>query len=182
MRCILVTGLPATGKTTLAGLLAARYQLPLLAKDAFKEQLLDASGAVDAARSRELSNLSFSRLFAELRTLALAGHDAVLEGNFRAGEHEAALRALPAQMAQVLCRVDPAQRLARIAARAHDPARHPGHGDFAAAIDASNDAFLDLRGPRLICGPGIAGALDSEAVFLPLDQWWHECAPLARRS
>ncbi|MEJ0098294.1 MAG: AAA family ATPase [Pseudomonadota bacterium] len=44
LRWVLVTGLPATGKTTLANTLAKRYAVPLLAKDAFKERLLDASG------------------------------------------------------------------------------------------------------------------------------------------
>ena len=48
-RLLLVTGLPATGKTTLARLLARRFTAPLLAKDVIKEPLLDVLGAADAA-------------------------------------------------------------------------------------------------------------------------------------
>ena len=169
MRLILVSGLPASGKTTLARLLAARYRLPLLAKDAIKETLLDAAGTVDAARSRALSDLSFRLLFAQLRQLADAGIDTVVEGNFRAGEHEGPLRALPAtRIVQILCRVGEATRLQRIAARAGDAARHPGHGDARAARDASNDSFLDLPGERLL--PDCADAQHC-ALLRQLDQW-----------
>lgn len=132
MRWIIVTGLPATGKSTLATVLAARYALPLLAKDAFKEQLLRTSLPVDSRQSRELSNRSFANLFAQADQLAHAGRDALLEGNFRAG----------------------------------DPARHAGHADARAMRDASNDAFLDLPGARLILTAGTA------ALVTELDRWW----------
>ena len=174
MRLLIVTGLPATGKSTLARQLAARYRLPLLAKDIIKETLLDATSAVDAARSRQLSDQSFNLLFTELHQLAAAGIDAVVEGNFRSGRHEAALRALPpaARIAQVLCRVEETERLRRIGARAGDPARHPGHGDAQAARDASNDDFLDLPGERLVFGSSGEGDRARPALFAQLDAWW----------
>src|SRR5690349_7421308 len=87
-RVILITGLPATGKTTLARTVAARYGLPLVAKDLIKEPLLDVLGASDAAQSRRLSDASFAILFAIARELHAAGVDMLLEGNFRPGEHE----------------------------------------------------------------------------------------------
>ena len=172
MRLIIVSGLPATGKTTLARALAARYRLPLLAKDVIKETLLEASGSVDAVSSRRLSDASFNMLFAELRQLAAADIDVVLEGNFRAGQHEAALRALPpARIAQILCRVEETERLRRIGARAEDPARHPGHGDAHAARDASNDSFLQLDGERLLLDTN-AASTELDALLQRLDQWW----------
>ncbi|MGH8284210.1 MAG: AAA family ATPase [Steroidobacteraceae bacterium] len=61
---IIVTGLPASGKTTLARGLAARHRVPLLAKDLVKEPLLDALGAEDALASRRLSDASFLRVSA----------------------------------------------------------------------------------------------------------------------
>jgi predicted kinase len=173
MRWIIVTGLPATGKSTLARLLAARYALPLLAKDSFKEQLLGSSGPVDAARSRELSDTSFALLFARLGELARAGSDVLLEGNFRAGEHEAALRAFPrAHIAQLLCRCEEGQRLARIEARTRELARHPGHGEARVARAASNDAFLDLPGERFIAHASSCAAGEPVALFDALDGWW----------
>lgn len=153
-RClIIVTGLPATGKSRFARTLASSLDLPLLAKDAIKEPLLDALGAVDAAASRRLSDLSFELLFA--LAAQIPGPGLILEGNFRRGEHE--LRLVPlltpaTSVAQVLCRLDEAGRRARLVARAQDAARHPGHRDSQAAglgADTPTDQFLDLPGTRL---------------------------------
>ena len=175
VRLLIVTGLPATGKSTFARQLAARYRLPLLAKDAIKETLLDDSGTADPLESRRLSDISFSMLFAQLGRLAATGVDAVLEGNFRAGRHEVALRALPdPEIVQILCRVGETERLRRIGARAAERARHPGHGDLQAARDASNDEFLDLPGERLLLDTS-AAAEQLSPLFARLDQWWTAC-------
>lgn len=173
MRLLLITGLPGTGKTTLARTLAARYHVPLLAKDLIKEPLLDALGAGDAAHSRALSDISFRVLFALAHEAARAGVDVILEGNFRAGEHEQPLRGLDtARFVQVLCRIDEGRRRARLAARARGTARHPGHGDRHAVRDASNDAFLELPGERHLSGGGDADDLNQPALLAALDRWW----------
>ena len=94
---MLISGLPGTGKSTLARLLAQRYALPLICKDTIKEPLFDVIGAADRAASRRLSDASFAAMFALARDCLRAGSDLILEGNFRPGEHEAALiAALPA--------------------------------------------------------------------------------------
>src|SRR6185312_11276443 len=102
---LIVTGLPAAGKTTLAMLLARRWSVPFLGKDLIKEPLLDVLGATDASAARRLSDASFAILFALARELVAAGASLVLEGNFRPAEHAPAARALSrtAKCAQVLC-------------------------------------------------------------------------------
>jgi predicted kinase len=182
-RVILITGLPATGKTTLARTLAARYRLPLVAKDLIKEPLLDVLGAADAAQSRRLSDASFAILFAIARELHAAGTDMLLEGNFRPGEHEQVLRAsLPvwthgqaeASFAQVLCRVDEVERVARLASRRNDPERHAGHRDSdlaLAAPPARGDAFLDLPGAQFV-----HNGADDGNILTALDTWWNSHA------
>jgi len=52
---VVVSGLPASGKTTVAASLAASLQLPLLDKDAFLEALFQSEGTGNAAWRRELS-------------------------------------------------------------------------------------------------------------------------------
>jgi predicted kinase len=173
VRVILITGLPGTGKTTLARVLAARYRLPLLAKDLIKEPLLDAFGAGDAAQSRHLSTVSFNIQFAIARELYAAGTSMLLEGNFRPGQHEEVLgHAWPsAAFCQVLCRVDETERLARLARRHSDPARHAGHQDHALAVASPavrGDEFLELPGVRLVHDGD-----DHGNVLTALDRWWN---------
>jgi predicted kinase len=156
-RVFLVTGLPASGKTTLALALARDLAAPLLSKDAIKESLFDTLGAADRAASQALSDASFAVLFAlAAEYLPLLG-TVVMEGNFRPGEHEPVLQALlarhaPVSCTQVLCRIPEPLRQERLAARAADAARHPGHrdGTWGAQAPVSGDAFLDIAGPRLV--------------------------------
>jgi predicted kinase len=157
----LVTGLPATGKTTLARALAGELAAPLLSKDCIKEPLLEVLGASDQRASRRLSDASFAVLFALAGQLLEQADALVLEGNFRPGEHEAALCALitrqaPQQCIQVLCRAPEALRRQRLLARATDAARHPGHQDAAwvATLAQRSDAFLEVAGPRFIHDSG----------------------------
>jgi predicted kinase len=151
---IIVTGLPAAGKSRFATRLAAELGWPLLAKDAVKEPLLDQFAGSDAALSRALSDMSFALLFALAPPLLEAAPGVVLEGNFRPGEHEAGILPLlrgDGRVVQLLCRVAEPLRQARLAARAGDPGRHAGHRDAAAAAaDPRGDAYLSLPGGRLL--------------------------------
>jgi len=155
-RLIVVTGLPATGKSTLANELARWLHAPLLGKDMIKEPLLDVLGAGDLAHSRLLSMASFAILFAVARELLTCSPRVILEGNFRPGEHERPLlQALPPgsepaeAILQVLCRVGESERSARLQRRATDPGRHAGHRDAAREAAADSGGLLELPGRRI---------------------------------
>jgi predicted kinase len=155
---ILITGLPGTGKSTLARELALHFGVPLICKDTIKEPLLDGIGAADRAESRRLSDASFTVMFSLARDNLHAGVDLILEGNFRPGQHEtellAAIRPVieSVHVTQVLCRASDPVRIARLTARAADPSRHAGHRDADLAVDQSPPPvdFLALPGDRFV--------------------------------
>lgn len=182
---VIVTGPPGAGKSVLAERLVARFDLLLLEKDLFKETAYDALGRIAAAdprpSSRALSDLSFALLFALARRLGRPGARLLLEGNFRPGEHEAALHALgadrtPLRFAQILCRCDEPLRRARLAARAGASGRHPVHDDARGQVPAdgrSAAGWLDLPGERLIYDSGAGDpALAFEALSGALARWF----------
>lgn len=182
---LLILGAPASGKTQLADTLVARYNLPTLRKDEFKELLFERLGAPDSATpgawSRTLSDVSFALLFTLAPRLLRPLGALLLEGNFRPGEHEPALAALlaggDAQLAQVLCHARIDTRAARLQARAGDPRRHPGHRDHAqaatdrAATAHALDGFLALAGPRLRFDSDAARERELHSLCALLDAW-----------
>jgi predicted kinase len=159
---IIITGLPGTGKTTLARELARKYSLPLLSKDAIKEPLMAAQDC-DPERSRALSDAAFAVMFSVTKEFLAAGVRLILEGNFRRGEHEAPLlAAFPERgvtILQVLCKIPEPLRRSRMAARALDPTRHPGHRDAQQLEPVpACDSFLELPGERMsACSDDAAG-------------------------
>src|SRR5687767_10053733 len=55
---IIISGAPATGKTTLGKKLSAKYNIPFISKDALKERIFDNLGWSDKAWSLKVSAAS----------------------------------------------------------------------------------------------------------------------------
>ncbi len=170
---IVITGLPATGKSTLARELSARLRVPWLGKDMIKEPLLDALGAGDRAHSRSLSDASFAVLFAVASQMIRHRATLILEGNFRPGEHEPAMAALLAagvRLVQIECRLEESARIQRVRRRESDPRRHPGHrdADLLSADLRAAAGFLDLPGRRIEFDSGAA-----QPDYRPLESELH---------
>jgi predicted kinase len=153
---ILVTGLPCTGKTTLARKLAARFGLPLLTKDMFKETLFDTLGTGDRAWSKQLGVAATALLFEAIEAVLAAGHSCVAESNFHS-ESLPRFEQLAARCAfasvQVLCVADGATLLARYQARARNRERHPGHLDDLLAEELAPQLLTGRLAPLALEGP-----------------------------
>jgi predicted kinase len=155
----IVSGMPGVGKTHIATQLAKRYGLPLVAKDYIKESLFETLGTGEPRWSRLLSTASFGVMFTVAAQILDAGGPVLLEGNFRAGEHDAAVGRLLAgrrcRLVQVLCRLPDDQRRQRLIDRAERDARHPGHLDrlfLRRRFDRDDSAnqFLEAPGERIV--------------------------------
>ena len=144
---VIVSGSPASGKTTLARRLAGDLQLPLLAKDALKESLADALGPpADVAASMRLGTAAYTVLYLQAEELLRAGHGVVLESNFRRGLSEDELRPLLALgcACVVLCGARDEVIMARYAERFARGERHAAHLD----ADRSEGLRADLAAGR----------------------------------
>lgn len=140
-RIVLVSGPPASGKTTLARPLAETLGFALLSKDDIKESLYtsledrapqgspDPRLPGDVELSRRLSDAAIDLLW----TLASHCPQAVLEGNFRTQDPQqrekyAALLTHPnTSCVEIHCRIPLEEAASRFAERARAERHHPAH-------------------------------------------------------
>lgn len=87
---LIINGLPASGKSTLAGGLANLLNLPVFKKDDIKEQLADSIGIVDLKFSRLFGKASYVTLYSVARELLKNKCSLIIEGNFGAGDETSA--------------------------------------------------------------------------------------------
>lgn len=178
---ILVTGAPATGKTTLSVPLAARLRVPLLTKDAIKERLFDTLGWSDREWSKRLGVASFALLYDRITAHLQAGAPLVVEANFRPKFDTPKFAALreryPFTLLQFVLVATPEALQARFAARNATGKRHPGHvdasfeGEFAAQLKAEIYGPLDLPGRVVVVDTTNLAAVDFSAAIETACKW-----------
>ena len=130
-RIVLVSGPPASGKTTIARPLAEALGFALLTKDDIKESLFTSLSGTpdDLAFSRTLSSAAMNLLWA----LAPYCPQVMLEANFRTHspqEREQVsllLRRPGARLVEIHCRIPLEVAACRFAQRARDERHHPAH-------------------------------------------------------
>jgi predicted kinase len=82
MYCILVTGIPAAGKSTMAEVMSERLKLPVISKDTIKERLFDNVGFQSRAEKVKLGIASMEIMYYAAGQLMKAGQPFILENNF----------------------------------------------------------------------------------------------------
>jgi len=122
---VVVTGMPSSGKTTVAEGLARRLGVPLIAKDEIKESLYDSLGAEDIDSSAMLGGAAYGLIFALAGPMLESGVSLIVEANFFR-DQEPRFAALPEhRLVQIHCRAPLAVLVERYANRS----RHAGHHD-----------------------------------------------------
>jgi predicted kinase len=122
---VVVTGMPSSGKTTIAEALAERLHLPLVAKDVLKESLFEALGPGDIAWSGRLGDAAYNLIFDLATTMLSTRVPLIVEANFFTGQ-AARFTSLPHhRLVQIHCDAPLPTLLERYAARE----RHVGHHD-----------------------------------------------------
>jgi hypothetical protein len=125
---VIVTGIPASGKSTVGRTLAQALELPLLDKDEFLESIFRRAGVGNEEWRRKLSR----EADCELRRQAERSSGAVLcswwkhpRSEVESGTPSEWLSSLQGRLIEVHCRCSAATAARRYASRT----RHPGHLD-----------------------------------------------------
>jgi predicted kinase len=163
---VVVSGLPASGKTTLARHLADALDLPLLDKDDILEGLFEHVREVDPPTRRRLSRESD----AELARMAAASDGAVIVSFWRhpsqdgaSGTPTAWLADLNGRLIEVHCDCLPDVAEQRFRQRR----RHPGHNDETRAAELGDQLRrLAAHGPL---GLGQVISLRTDSPYRPSD-------------
>jgi predicted kinase len=132
---VVVSGPPASGKSTLAPPLSRELGLPLIAKDTIKDALMATLPVPDVAASQQLGRAAVQVMLA---VAAESPVGAVIESNFYRSVATESLHALPGGVIEIFCRCDRAVAAERYRARAGT--RHAGHFD---AIRTDDELWND---------------------------------------
>lgn len=155
---LIVSGLPCTGKTTIAEWLAVELNLPLMTKDGIKGLLLTALGWKDRDWSKRLSYASVELLLYISETQLAAGNSLIIDCNFQPGLAAPRLRDMKvkysATFCQIFCRAESDVLYQRFKTRTGT--RHPGHADeqyldeFHLLLDHASQEAMDLGCPVVV--------------------------------
>ena len=127
---VVVSGPPASGKSTLAPRVAAELHLPLIAKDTIKDALMSILPVPDVEASRQIGRAAVQAM---LTIAAASPPGAVIESNFYRTAAQEDLRRLPGVVVEVFCRCDASVAAERYRRRAGT--RHAGHFDSVRTAD-----------------------------------------------
>ena len=130
MVCILVCGLPATGKSTMAAYLSKQLGIPMFSKDAIKERLFDTLGFSSREEKVRLGVAAMEIMYDCAGACLACGQSVVLENNFEDTSREglaALLTKCPCDVITVQMTGDLRAIYRRFAARDQSPDRHRGH-------------------------------------------------------
>jgi predicted kinase len=134
-KIIIVSGFPASGKTTISQELAKRLDLPLISADRIKERLSDQLGCSDHKWSMKLSRTAYDLIYLFIETVLKAKGSLIVEGYLKPEKATPKFLALKEKYGfdafQVVCQAAIQVRLARFKERWETGLRHRGHFDDA---------------------------------------------------
>jgi predicted kinase len=172
---LVITGAPASGKTTIGKRLAADLGVPFLSKDLFKEILFQQLGWSDREWSQRLGLASMHLLFTTAEELLKVGQSVALESNFYPRWDTEPLRDLQSRygcrVVQVMCSAPGEVLWQRFVDRNVSGERHPGHVDLTRMdelrpiIAEAPWPTLELDGPLLTVDTSDFEKMDYEGLL-----------------
>jgi predicted kinase len=177
---ILISGLPCTGKTTLAERISDCLSFTLITKDAIKEILFDHLGYGGRDWSKCLSLATYDLMFHTAAASLKAGGSVVVEANFSPDIIRRGLEVIRQQsdfcLCDIHCRTDGEILLERFKKRACGGTRNPGHLDtivlseLEAMVTGGDEGRLDLDCETIQVDTTQLERLDMDAILTMIKQ------------
>lgn len=130
MYCILVTGIPASGKSTTAEFLSEHFSIPLISKDRIKEFMYDEIGFSSREEKVRLGLASMNIMYYMAEQLMKCQQPFILENNFENISRDALLNLVEKysyKAITVTLTGDYRKLYQRFLERNESPERHRGH-------------------------------------------------------
>ena len=136
---IIVTGMPGSGKTTLAKQISSKFSLPLIEKDIIKELLFDSLGWSNREWSKKLGTATYDLMDYFVEQQLSNKRSIIIESNFKPEfdnlKFQQWKNTYNYKIIQVVCSADNEILYERFMARAKSGERHPGHVDVISAVE-----------------------------------------------
>ena len=130
MKLIIIAGMPATGKSTLARALSENFSFPVLEKDDIKEEMFDTVGYRDLTEKRALDVAANAILLRCTEAILSKGQPLIVVNNFdsnMSGRVQEMIDRTGCQCVTVFLNGDPEVLYQRYVARDAKRVRHLGH-------------------------------------------------------
>lgn len=161
---IIVTGVPAAGKTSITKSLSAKFMYPALIKDRIREELFDSLGYSDRKRSKQYSVAAMNIIFAQAESFLKNGVSCIIDNAFKSEQHNERISKLKeatgCNIIQILCKGDGAILFERYRKRAL--LRHKGYCDLE-TFDEIGPIVLKGRAEPLGC---VGKLLEFDTTFI----------------
>lgn len=188
MYCILITGIPAAGKSTMAEFLAERLNIPVISKDKVKELMYDVIGFRSREEKVRLGVASMNIMYYMAEQLMQTKQPFILENNFENISKEGLLAILNRysyEAITVTLTGDYKKIYQRFLERNNSPDRHRGHvvndcypedgtnrkttvisyeGFVNGIVDRGMDSFV-VNGPQILVDTTDFAGMDQEAIL-----------------
>ena len=127
---VIIAGMPATGKSTIAKKISAALSAPILEKDDIKEELFDTVGYKDLAEKRMLDRAATAVLLRCTEAVLKSGQSLIIVNNFESNMRERVQQMIDSSACSsvmVFLDGDPEVLYARYVERDKKHSRHQGH-------------------------------------------------------
>ena len=172
---IIITGPPASGKSTLATWLGQHLSLPVISKDGIKEVMFAEMGWRDREWSKLLGRASVEIMYHLAHTLLGANTSLILDNAFHPELASAKLQTIlyqhQARAIQIICQAPTEVLFQRFRQRAETGQRHEGHVDLSsldelqASLQPQRPVQLQIEGPVISVDTTDFAMVDYETIL-----------------